>query len=100
VQRLFSLCADAAGEVSHVHADIEGLRELRTRIDALIGALEAGRVEHDHLFTETWGGEELTATMLAEERAAGYTVIHELKLLAWTPEWAERHGITFAIREA
>jgi hypothetical protein len=93
MRRLLSFCTNSAGEAVHLHSNLEGLKELRRRLDVLITSLEAGRVEHDHLFTEAWAGEELTATMLAQEASGGYRVVNEVKIFAWTPEWAEKHGL-------
>lgn len=93
MQRLLSVSTDPAGQVVHLHGNLEGLKDLRRRLDERIGALEDGRVEHDHLLTEAWAGEELTATLLEQEASEGYRIVNELKLFAWTAEWATKHGL-------
>jgi hypothetical protein len=87
-EHTLSVIADADGQIS-IHADAEGLAVLIATLERLKRNIEAGSCEHDHLFSEAWGGHELSETMGCEEK--GY-VIHHVKVYGWTEEWALKHG--------
>jgi hypothetical protein len=86
---ILNLTRDKNGVV-HLHADRGGLSELITRLEKIKNKLEEGICEHDHLFTEEWGGDELSSKngIIAE----GHDVVHHLKIFGWTSEWTEKHG--------
>ena len=84
---LLSLVTEPDGDVIYVHADLSGLRKLRSTIESMICKLESGSCDHDHLRTEHWAGDELTSTMLESEKNQGCTQVHHVKLYAWNDEW-------------
>ena len=90
---MLSIVAEPTGDVVYVHADSEGLEVLERAVAALRESVAQGKCEHDHLFTEVCGGSELTETMLVQERRAGCTQVHHLKLYGWTDEWSKKHGL-------
>jgi len=90
---VLSIVTDHGGDVVHVHADADGLAQLEKTIAFLKRGLEAGKCEHDHLFSESWGGWELTETMLQQERESNCKQVHHVKLFAWPTEWRERHAL-------
>jgi hypothetical protein len=67
-------------DVIHIHANEKGLQFLKKEIEFL---LSNGNSDHTHLFTESWGGDELTETLLHEN---GTSIIHHLKIFKWNDE--------------
>lgn len=90
---MLSVVSGPGGDVVYIHADLEGLEALERSISALRRHVAEGRCEHDHFFTEAWGGSELSATMLEQERTDRCRQVHHLKLYGWTEEWSEKHGL-------
>lgn len=90
---MLSVVTEQDGDVVYVHADLEGLETLERSISALRRRVAQGECEHDHFFTETWGGSELTETMLPQERTDGCKQVHHLKLYGWSDEWSKKHGL-------
>ena len=90
---MLSVVTEQDGDVVYVHADLEGLEMLERSISALRQRVAQGECEHDHFFTEAWGGSELTQTMLQQERTDGCKQVHHLKLYGWSDEWSEKHGL-------
>jgi hypothetical protein len=90
---LLSVVTEPGGDVVYVHADLSGLKKLRSSIDAMITKLECGSCDHDHLRTEDWAGYELTTTMLESEKNKGCTQVHHVKLYAWNTEWKNKHEL-------
>ena len=90
---MLSVVTEASGDVVYIHADLAGIAKLEKTIAFLKQALEAGKCEHDHLFSEAWGGWELTQTMLEGERASNCRQVHHVKLYAWSDEWREKHAL-------
>ena len=84
---LLSIVTSAEGNVVNIHADQAGLQILLKDITRLIKKLEADQCDHDHLFSESWGGWELTESMLSQEHNNGCRKVHHLKINAWTAEW-------------
>mgnify|MGYP005667163717 CR=1 FL=1 len=90
---LLSFVTDPDGNAVYVHADLSGLKKLRSTVDLLIAKLESGSCDHDHLRTEDWAGYELTTSMLESEEKSGCTQVHHVKLYAWNPEWKKKHDL-------
>ena len=90
---MLSVITDREGDVVYIHADADGLAQLERTVSFLKRGLESGKCEHDHLFSQAWGGRELTETMLQKERDANCKQVHHVKLYAWSSEWRERHAL-------
>jgi hypothetical protein len=90
---MISIVTSAEGDIVHVHADKQGLSLLERAVAQLRLSAEKGDCGHEHLFSASWGGRELSETALGEERLAGYRQVHHLKLFGWTDEWARRHEL-------
>ena len=67
-------------DVIHIHANRKGLQLLKEEIEVLLSKDSA---DHTHLFTEKWGGNELTEQVPHENETC---VIHHLKLFKWNEE--------------
>ncbi len=91
---MLSIVADPDGDVVHVHADLAGLDALQHAIAALRRRVADGDCEDSHLFSAAWGGDELTETMLAQERASGCRQVHHIKFFGWTADWARTHRLS------
>jgi hypothetical protein len=91
---MLSLVTDKDGDVVYLHADKSGLEQIQAVISRLLKHIEQDDCEHDHLFSESWGGNELTETMLDQERQSGCKQVHHLKVYGWTDEWAKMHELT------
>ena len=87
---ILNLTFDKDGVV-HLHADRDGLSELISRLEHIKDKIEEDICEHDHLFTEEWGGDELSSKngIIGEE----HNLVHHLKIFGWTSEWAKKHGL-------
>lgn len=90
VSPLLSLVTSREGDVVNIHVDRAGLDVLLSHITWLIKRLDANKNDHVHLFTEAWGGWELTGSILEAERDAGCKQVNHLQINAWTPEWREK----------
>ena len=90
---LLSVVAEKDGNTVYIHADEAGLERLARTIENLRAKLRKGECDHDHLFTKTWAGGELTESMLDQERDAGATQVHHIKIYSWTREWKEKHAL-------
>ena len=67
-------------EVIHIHANKKGLQLLKKEIENL---LSKDTSDHTHLFTESWGGNELTEKLPHENRIG---IINHLKIFKWNDE--------------
>ena len=90
---LLSFVTSKKGDVLYIHVDQAGLDELGRAIQKLKLGLAGGQCEHGHLFSEDWGGDGLTASMLEQERNDDCTQVHHVKLYAWTNQWKEKHKL-------
>ena len=90
---LLSFVTSKDGDVLYIHADQAGLDELGTVLQRLKSGLEEGECEHDHLFSQDWGGHGLTTSMLEQEGNDNCTQVHHVKLYAWTHQWKESHKL-------
>lgn len=90
---MLSIATEATGDIVYIHADATGIAELEAVVASLKKGLLAGECPHEHLYSPAWGGNELSETMLNQERDAGCKQVHHVKLYAWSPEWASKHGL-------
>ena len=90
---MLSIVSEREGDVVYIHADLAGLEVLERSLKRLRELVAQGECEHDHLFTESWGGHGLTETMLEKERSSGCKQVHHLQLYGWNDEWARKHGL-------
>ena len=90
---LLSVVTEKGGDIVHIHGDEVGLERLARIIEAVREELRRGECGHDHLRTAAWAGSELTESMLAQEREAGATQVHHVKVYGWNPEWKRKHGL-------
>lgn len=90
---MLSIVTEPNGDVVYVHADSAGIVELEAAVARLKKRLLAGDCPHDHLMSASWGGGELSETMLAEEQGKGCRQVHHITLYGWNEEWARKHGL-------
>ena len=90
---LLSFVASKDGDALYIHADQAGLDELVKVLQSLKSHLEKGECEHNHLFSQDWGGHGLTTSMLEQERNDNCTQVHHVELYAWTQQWKESHKL-------
>ena len=90
---MLSIVVDQAGEVVYLHADLVGLEALERAIASLRKRVANGECQDSHLFSEAWGGAELTESMMPQEQSTGCRQVHHVKLYGWTQEWAYNHGL-------
>ena len=91
---MLSIVAEQSGDVVYLHADLAGLEALEKAISSLRQRVGKGECEDSHLFSESWGGAELTESMLLQEQSSGCRQVHHLKLYGWTLDWAHKHGLS------
>ena len=82
--KLLTFELDRDGDQLFIHGDAQGLRDLVTSLQHLLTKAEAGEPDHDHLFTEEWGGHELTSEPQLTDTAVH--LIHHVKIYAWPTE--------------
>ena len=71
----------AEEELLEVHADIQGLKYLRSVIDSLIEQSQKAGNEHIHLMAEEWGGEGSGLT--SEKQHPDNQLFNHVKLMCW-----------------
>ncbi len=76
-----------------IHADADGLELLKREIERLQKCLAEKKSEDTHLFSSSWGGNDLAEAMLKSESDKGCSTVHHVKLYSWTQEWAEKYGL-------
>ncbi len=59
-----------------IHANIDGLKILREKIDMLI---RANSPDHTHLMSQNWGGEEITN----QKQSDANEMIKSVKIFKW-----------------
>ena len=90
---LLSVATSPEGDIVYIHANKAGLEQLSQVVERLKAKLEKGDCDHDHLFTEEWGGHELTASMLNAEQKENCKQVHHIKIYSWTSEWEKKHEL-------
>jgi len=90
---LLSASTEKDGETVYIHADLAGLEKLEKTISFLKKKLLEGECDHDHLMSISWGSDELTETMLPQERSDNCSQVHHIKIYSWTDEWKKKHDL-------
>jgi len=75
---------DNEDEKLDIHADIEGLKYLRSVIDSLIEQSEKVGQEHVHLMTKEWGGDD--ASLSSEKQHPDNQLFNHVKIFCWHDE--------------
>ena len=65
------------GDVVEIHGDTHGLASLRDIIERLLESPE--QIDHAHLMTPAWGGNELSEDVQRESNS----LVHHVKLHFW-----------------
>lgn len=89
-EHILNLTSDPEGVV-YLHADQKGLEFLIQRLQKLKDHLDRGECEHDHFMSDSWGGYELSEENGLTEK--NHSLVHHLKVMAWTDDWATKHGL-------
>lgn len=66
-------------EAVFIHGDLKGLKSLAKNIQSIIDNLENGKQGHEHLFTEDFGGCELSN----ETQSETSKIINHVKIFGW-----------------
>ena len=70
--------------------DKAGVEILIRALERISKGLDKNEVDHEHLFSEEWGGWELSISDRIDKGKGG--PIHHVKIYGWTEEWAEKNG--------
>ena len=89
-KRLLAFVVSEEADVVTVHCDKEGIEILMRSLEKLHKHLEKNEFEHEHLFSEDWGGWELSISDEAEKGKG--RPIHHVKIYGWTEELAQKNG--------
>lgn len=93
VAPLLSFVTSPEGDTVNIHANKEGIELLQKSLSNMLQKLEKGVCDHDHLFTQDWGSNELTTSMLKSERTDNSKQVHHVKIHSWTEEWRVKHEL-------
>ena len=91
-QHLLSVVTDEDGSQVFIHLDLAGVNYLLKELSHLKAQLEDNDCPHFHLFTEEWGGGELTSSKLPDQKDEKHQV-HHLKIYGWNEEWKVKHKL-------
>lgn len=80
-EHLLTFELEQDGEQLFIHGDPTGLRLLARSISRLAERAEVGEPDHDHLFTEAWGGWELSAK--AQSPQSESRLLNHVKVFGW-----------------
>ena len=89
-KRLLAFVAAEGSDEIFLHVDKEGAGILIAALERIQRALESDEVDHEHLFSEEWGGWELSVSDQVDKGRG--RPIHHLKIYGWTDESAEKNG--------
>jgi len=67
------------GDEVFIHANPTELRRLAKILERLAAKVEAGEPNHEHMFSESWGGHDLSQ----EQQTAEHRLVHHLKIYGW-----------------
>jgi hypothetical protein len=76
---LLSFEISAESDELFIHADPSGLRRLAALLETLAKEAEKGEFPHEHLFTQEWGGAELTSVV----QEIGHRCLMHVKVYGW-----------------
>ena len=88
-EHLLCFVADTERQL-FVHADAAGLDLLIRILSHLRKRIDEDQCDHNHLMTESWGGQGLTEVPACEKDGR---IVHHVKIYGWTEEWARKHGM-------
>lgn len=88
---LLSIVSDQESQVV-VYGDLSGIRYLIKKLKRIEQSLEDDECSHEHLMTESWGGDELTETKIKNQENEKEQV-HHLKIYGWNNEWKNKHEL-------
>lgn len=72
---------DKKDEKLEIHADIKGMKYLRSVLGSLIEQSEKAGNEHVHLMTKEWGGPD--ASLSSEKRHPDNQIFNHVKIFCW-----------------
>jgi hypothetical protein len=84
---LLDIQTDSDGSQVFMHADAEGLAFIERAVSRLRQKAESGECDHDHLFAQDWGGNELSTSSLSD----GMRHVSHMKIYAWSKVWLAEH---------
>jgi hypothetical protein len=88
-KRLLEFVVSEECDQIFLHVDNEGLEILIRSLERLKQHLDKDELWHEHLFSEDWGGWELS---LSDQVDKGKGMpIHHVKIYGWTDEWADKN---------
>lgn len=76
---LLTFEVDTEGQQLFIHGDPAGLERFAELLSQLAEDAKAGDFPHDHLFTEEWGGEDLSSVKQGRETR----LINHVKVYGW-----------------
>ena len=79
----YLLTFELGKEADHllIHGNAKGLRFLANMLEELAAKAERGDAEHHHLFTEEWGGNELSSEPQSTDGAV--KLLNHVKVYGW-----------------
>ena len=89
-KRLLAFVLSEEHDQIFLHVDKDGIEILMRSLERLKKHLEKGELEHEHLFSEDWGGWELSVSDQVDKGKG--KPIHHVKIYGWTDEWADTNG--------
>jgi hypothetical protein len=84
MKKLLTIEYDSEDEILEMHLDKEGAKLLLNKIQML---LEKDENSHEHLMTDTWGGNELTSEK--QNLLPNITLLNHLKIIYWKESYLE-----------
>ena len=91
-KHLLSFVTDDDEHQVFIHVDLAGVEFLLNKLCNIKKQLEENDCPHSHLFTEEWGGEELSSTKLASQEDE-QNQVHQVKIYGWNDEWKVKHKL-------
>jgi len=91
-EHLLSIATDEDGTQAFMHLDLAGVNYLLKELGQMKEQLEKNDCSHLHMFTEEWGGGELTSSKLHDQEDEKKQV-HHLKIYGWNDEWKVKHKL-------
>jgi len=91
-KHLLSFVTDEDGDQLFMHADLAGVEFFMEELNRIKEKLKANECPHSHLFTEDWGGEELSNSKLSGQEGE-VNQIHHVKIYGWNEVWCKKHKL-------
>lgn len=95
-KRLLAFVVSEESDQIFLHLDKGGVEILIRSLERIQKDLDKNEGDHEHLFSEEWGGWELSISDQADKGKG--KPIHHVKIYGWTDELADKNGFdrTFA----